>query len=76
MAVSYKPTSSIISNFADNQCRWDRTSAPHYEVWFLTLNHCASQQGFWFRYVLHSPSGQIELKPHAVQPPLERDDGL
>ena len=66
MAVSYKPTSSIRSNFADNQCRWDRTSAPHYEVWFLTLNHCASQRGFWFRYVLESPSGQIELKPHAA----------
>jgi hypothetical protein len=57
MAVSYKPTSVISANFSDNKCRWDGTSAPHYEIWFLTLNHRASQRGFWFRYVVESPSG-------------------
>ncbi|HKA23215.1 MAG TPA: tocopherol cyclase family protein [Blastocatellia bacterium] len=39
----------------DNKCRWDGATAPHYEVWFLTLNHRESQRGFWFRYVLDSP---------------------
>ena len=55
MAVSYKPTPVIAANWSDNLCRWDGASAPHYEVWFLTLNHRASQLGFWFRYVLESP---------------------
>ena len=55
MAVSYKSTSAIAANVSDNMCRWDGVSAPHYEVWFLTLNHRASQRGFWFRYVLESP---------------------
>ena len=56
MAVSYKP-SVIAANFSDNQCRWDGASAPHYEVWFLTLNHRPSQRGFWFRYCLEAPAG-------------------
>lgn len=64
MAVSYKPTSIIAANFSDNKCRWDGSSAPHYEVWFLTLNHRASQRGFWFRYVLESPS----VSDHDSQP--------
>ena len=55
MAVSYKSTSAIAANVSDNKCRWDGASASHYEVWFLTLNHRASQRGFWFRYVLESP---------------------
>ena len=55
MAVSYKPTSVIAASLSDNKCRWDGASAPHYEVWFLTLNHRASQRGFWFRYVVESP---------------------
>jgi tocopherol cyclase-like protein len=55
MAVSLKPTSLIAANFADNACRWDGKTAPHYEVWFLTLNHRASQRGFWFRYTTESP---------------------
>src|SRR5688572_5345759 len=55
MAVSFKPTSMSAANFSDNMCRWDGRSAPHYEVWFLTLNHRASQRGFWFRYTTESP---------------------
>lgn len=55
MAVSYKPSSVIPANASDNRCRWDGTSAPHYEAWFLTLNHRASQRGFWFRYVVELP---------------------
>jgi hypothetical protein len=56
MAVSYKPSSTVAINHSDNHCRWDGRSAPHYEVWFLTLNQCAEQRGFWFRYVIESPS--------------------
>jgi hypothetical protein len=63
MVVSYQPTSVTTANFSDNRCRWDGTSAPHYEVWFLTLNHRASQRGFWFRYVLESPVGSDNDSP-------------
>ena len=67
MAVSFKPSSVITANFSDNKCRWDGTSSPHYEVWFLTLNHRASQRGFWFRYVLDSPNcTESESEPHAA----------
>lgn len=58
MVVGFKPTSNIAANFADNLCRWNGRSANHYEVWFLTLNHVASQRGFWFRYTLESPAGR------------------
>src|ERR1051325_177878 len=63
MVVGIKPTSTAAANYSDNLCRWDRRSANHYEVWFLTLNHAASNQGFWFRYTLESPSG---LEPGAA----------
>lgn len=67
MAVSYKPTSVIAASCSDNKCRWDGASAPHYEVWFVTLNHRASQRGFWFRYVLESPSGlDHDSRPRAA----------
>jgi hypothetical protein len=56
MVVSYQPAAARPVNFSDNLCRWDGRSANHYEVWFLTLNHRASQRGFWFRYTLESPS--------------------
>lgn len=56
MAVSYRATSKIAANTSDNLCRWDGRSAGHYEVWFLTLNHRASQHGFWFRYTLSVPN--------------------
>ena len=65
MAVSYKSTSAIAANVSDNKCRWDGASAPHYEVWFLTLNHRASQRGFWFRYVLESPVARAESRTQA-----------
>jgi tocopherol cyclase-like protein len=55
MVVGYRPTLDTAANFADNLCRWDRRSAGHYEVWFLTLNDRAAQQGFWFRYTVESP---------------------
>lgn len=57
MVVGYRPTLDRAANFADNLCRWDRRSAGHYEVWFITLNHRASQQGFWFRYTVEAPLG-------------------
>lgn len=56
MVVGYKRTSNIAVHSPDNLCRWDGQSSPHYEVWFLTLNHRASQRGFWFRYTIDSPS--------------------
>ena len=58
MVVGLKPTSNAAPNFSDNLCRWDRRSPNHYEVWFLTLNHIASNHGFWFRYTVESPSNQ------------------
>ncbi|MEK6409705.1 MAG: tocopherol cyclase family protein [Acidobacteriota bacterium] len=65
MAVSFQPTSKLAVNFADNLCRWDGTRAPHYEVWFLTLNHRASQRGFWFRYALEWPAvSERDSKPN------------
>src|SRR5215217_7405246 len=63
MVVGFKPTSDATTNYSDNLCRWDRRSKGHYEVWFLTLNHRASQLGFWFRYTVESPSG---LDPRAA----------
>ena len=67
MVVGYEPTSSLAVNFSDNLCRWDGRSAPHYEVWFLTLNHRASQRGFWFRYTVESPlKPNLESKPSAA----------
>ena len=47
----------------DNRRRWDGESAGHYEVWFLTLNHVASQSGFWFRYTLEVPQAESEDRP-------------
>ena len=39
----------------DNVRRWDGASRGHYEVWYLTCSHVASQTGFWIRYTLESP---------------------
>jgi len=66
MIVRYEPASHLAANFSDNLCRWDGHSAPHYEVWFLTLNHRASQRGFWFRYAIEAPVGPDNAKPSAA----------
>ncbi|HWO00636.1 MAG TPA: tocopherol cyclase family protein [Blastocatellia bacterium] len=55
MLVGLKPSSKIAVNPGDNLCRWDGSS-PHYEVWFLTLNHRLAKTGFWFRYTIECPS--------------------
>jgi hypothetical protein len=65
MSVGFKQTSSLATSFADNSPRWDGRSAPHYEVWFLTLNHRQSRSGFWFRYTLEAPSAE-NSSPHAA----------
>ena len=39
----------------DNVRRWDGAARGHYEVWYLTCNHAASQTGYWIRYTLESP---------------------
>ena len=39
---------------ADNVMRWQRQPG-HYEVWYMTLNHRASETGFWIRYTLEAP---------------------
>jgi hypothetical protein len=66
MLVRYEPVSRLAPTFADNLCRWDGRNAPHYEVWFLTLNHRESQRGFWFRYTVESPTGRAGAKPSAA----------
>src|SRR5437868_14094670 len=55
MIVSLKPASEAAANYADNLCRWNRRSANHYEVWFLTLSQRAARRGFWFRYCIEAP---------------------
>jgi Tocopherol cyclase len=55
MLVGLKPSSKVAVNSSGNLCHWDGKS-PHYEVWFLTLNHRAGKSGFWFRYTIESPS--------------------
>jgi len=44
-----------MTNEQDNHRRWDGTSRGHYEVWYLTFNHLASQTGYWIRYTLEAP---------------------
>jgi hypothetical protein len=39
----------------DNVRRWDGRTPGHYEVWYLTLNHRASETGTWIRYALEAP---------------------
>jgi hypothetical protein len=46
----------------DNVRRWDGAAKKHYEVWYLTANHRASQTGFWIRYTMESP---IDGEPYA-----------
>jgi hypothetical protein len=60
MAVSYQSSDIVVANWGDNACRWEPESRGHYEVWFLTLNHRATQRGFWFRYTITSPSASAE----------------
>ena len=66
MLVRYEPVSRLAPTFADNLCRWDGRSAPHYEVWFLTLNHRESQRGFWFRYTVEAPTCAPNARPSAA----------
>src|SRR5437763_765674 len=66
MLVRSEPVSRLAPTFADNLCRWDGRSAPHYEVWFLTLNQRESQRGFWFRYTVESPTVPAIDKPSAA----------
>jgi hypothetical protein len=48
----------------DNAPRWDGRSPGHYEVWYLTFNHRASELGFWIRYTLEAPTAG-RGPPHA-----------
>lgn len=66
MLVRYEPVSRLAPTFADNLCRWDGRSAPHYEVWFLTLNHRESERGFWFRYTVEAPTCPPGARPSAA----------
>lgn len=45
----------MYANEADNARRWDGAARGHYEVWYLTANHVASNTGYWIRYALESP---------------------
>ena len=46
----------------DNVRRWDGERRGHYEVWYVTFNHVASQTGYWIRYTLESP---LDGEPYA-----------
>lgn len=50
----------------DNRMAW-RGQPDHYEVWYLTLFHRASQTGFWIRYTIESPSAVGGHGPPYVQ---------
>jgi len=39
----------------DNLRRWDGARRGHYEVWNVTLNHLASNTGYWIRYTMDAP---------------------
>lgn len=39
---------------AHNHRRWNGQPG-HYEVWYLTTNHRASETGFWIRYTVEAP---------------------
>jgi hypothetical protein len=43
------------SEGTENEMRWDRSSAPFMEAWYITLGHRASGTGLWFRYTLSAP---------------------
>jgi hypothetical protein len=50
-----------VTTSRDNRMRWDRQGG-HYEVWYITLNHRASETGAWIRYTLEAP---LSGEPHA-----------
>jgi hypothetical protein len=43
-----------MSTEKDNVMVWDHRPG-HYEVWYATLSHRATQTGFWIRYTLEAP---------------------
>ncbi len=55
MTPNLQAKPSIDETAADNLRRWDGTSRGHYEVWYVTFNHVASQTGYWIRYTLEAP---------------------
>jgi len=69
MAVSYQTTSKRTANLSGNLCRWDGATAGRYEVWFITLNHRASKQGFWFRYTLSVPDRSLSSRDSEIALP-------
>ena len=38
-----------------NTRRWDGAAQGHYEVWYLTCDHAASDTSYWIRYTLEAP---------------------
>jgi hypothetical protein len=38
-----------------NTQRWDGARPGHYEVWYLTCDHAASDTSYWIRYTMESP---------------------
>lgn len=49
------PAPVNLATAADNVRRWDGATPGHYEVWYLTCNHVASQTGYWIRYTMEAP---------------------
>ena len=46
-----------------NLRRWDPARRGTYEVWYLTWNHPATDQGFWLRYIIEAPVRDTGGKP-------------
>ena len=42
-------------NDRDNQRRWRADQTGVYEVWYMTWNHPATDQGFWLRFITEVP---------------------
>ena len=59
----------------DNVRRWDGRTPGHYEVWYLTLNHRASESGTWIRYALEAPlAGEARAEVWFAQFDARRPD--
>jgi len=49
-----KAQRDMIMSEKHNHRRWNGQPG-HYEVWYLTTNHRASETGFWIRYTVEAP---------------------
>jgi hypothetical protein len=55
MRTAAEPPPISTASAADNVRRWDGVTRGHYEVWYVTFHHAATQTGYWIRYTLEAP---------------------